>query len=116
MVKDDMVYLRHMLDFALEAILMIHDKKRADFDVDRVLRNALVHVIQNLGEAARRVSKDGREKYSDIPWQEIIGMRSVIVHDYLHVDDEAVWRVVKRNIPDLVIKLTKIIPPEDLGE
>jgi len=115
MVKDDMVYLRHMLDFAMEVGDMLAGKTHSDFEADRVLQVALVHMIQNVAEAARRISAEGRAKHSEIPWQEIVGMRSVIVHDYLHVDYEAVWEVASVKLPELAKILKRIVPPYEDG-
>ncbi|MBC8205026.1 DUF86 domain-containing protein [bacterium] len=66
--------------------------------------------MQNFGEAARCVSNRTQQKYSNIPWTKIIGMRHKIVHDYLTVDDKIVWDVVKHEIPQLLAELKKIFP------
>jgi uncharacterized protein with HEPN domain len=55
MPKDDLVYVGHMLDKAQEALALAHGKSRQDYDNDTALRLALTHLIQVIGEAARRV-------------------------------------------------------------
>lgn len=66
-----------------------------------------------VGEAARRVSPEAQQKSSEIPWSDIIGMRHKIVHDYLDIDFDVVWEVVKTDLPDLVAHLEPIVPPGD---
>lgn len=56
MPKDDLIYVGHMLDKAGEALALAHGKTRQDYDNDTALRLALTHLIQVIGEAARRVS------------------------------------------------------------
>ena len=81
MPKDDLVYVGHMLDKAQEVLSLVHGKTRQDYDRDTVLRLALTHLIQVVGEAARRVSPSFRERHPQIPWDAIAGMRNKIVHD-----------------------------------
>jgi uncharacterized protein with HEPN domain len=115
MQKDDLVYLGHMLDTARKAFDKTRGKSRLDYDGDENLRLALVHLIQIIGEAARRVSPEGRTSHPEIPWSDIMGMRHKVVHDYLDVDEDIVWEVVTSDLPSLVSALERIVPPEEVG-
>jgi len=110
MFKDEWVYIGHMLDMSRKALEISTDIDRARYDHDETLRLALTHLIQVIGEAAQRVSVEFREKYPQIPWREIIGMRHRIVHDYLNVDEDVVWEVIKQDLPPLVLALNEIVP------
>ena len=112
MPKDELVYVGHMLDKAHEALSLLHGKTRQDYDSDSILRLALTHLIQVIGEAARRVSPQFRERYPEIPWDAIAGMRSKIVHDYMKVDEDIVWDSVTQELQPLIDELRKIVPPE----
>ena len=83
-----------------------------EYDADEDVRLALTHLIQTLGEAARRVSLSFQEAHPDIPWRHIIGMRHKVVHDYLEVDYDLVWDVVTAELPPLVRELERFLPPE----
>lgn len=113
MPKDDLVYVGHMLDKARQALSLVHGRNRQDYDRDAVLRLALTHLIQVIGEAARRVSPSFRERHPQIPWDAIAGMRSKIVHDYMDVDEDIVWDSVVHELPLLVDELKRIVPAED---
>lgn len=78
MPKDDLVYVGHMLDKAHEALSLVRGKTRQDYDHDTALRLALTHLIQVIGEAARHVSPQFRDRHTQIPWDAIAGMRSKI--------------------------------------
>ena len=59
--------MRHMLDYAREAVALVRQRSRTDLDSDRLLQLGLRQIIQVVGEAANRVSKEGQARYSDIP-------------------------------------------------
>ena len=65
-----------------------------------------------IGEAADHVSEEFKETHQQIPWFEIIGMRHRIVHDYMNVDEDVVWSVVKNDLPALIATLKQTIPPD----
>jgi uncharacterized protein with HEPN domain len=112
-MKDDMVYVGHMLDTALKARAFIENKTRADFDNDEPLRLALTHLLQTIGEAGRRVSQPFRDSHPEIAWKQIVGMRMKIVHDYFDVNEDAVWDTVNHDLPSLIAQLETIVPPEE---
>jgi uncharacterized protein with HEPN domain len=99
-------------DDAEKATQYVEGVRRDDFDRNEILQLALVHLIQTLGEAARRVSVGFRQAHPEIPWAAIVGMRHRVVHDYLHVDLEIVWRVATEDLPLLIAQLRKTLPPE----
>ena len=111
MQKDDLVFAGHMLDTSRKVVTKVEGKSREEFDSDENLRMALVHLIQILGEAARRVSPTFQQSHPEIPWKPIIGMRHRVVHDYLNVDFDIVWSVAKSDLPPLIADLEKFVPP-----
>ena len=108
MRKDDLVFVRHMLDMALSARDKITGKDRAAYDNDETLRLALAYLIQTIGEAARQVAPEFRDTHPEIPWTKIVAIRHRIVHDYLHVDYDIVWDVVTTDLPPLIDQLNRI--------
>jgi len=69
---------------------------------------ALTHLIQVIGEAAARVSREFRDLHPEIPWKAIVGMRHKVVHDYLNVDEDIVWDTATREMLALADALKKI--------
>ena len=104
----DLVYVGHMLDMAKKAVSKTEGILRETYDADENLRFALIHLIQTIGEAARQVSKEFCNRHSEIRWADIIGMRHKVVHDYLGVDDDIVWQVATKDLPQLVAALQAI--------
>ena len=115
MSQRDLVYVGHMLDMARKAVGKTQGISREAYDADENLRLALIHLIQTIGEAARRVSSEFCKRYPDVRWADIVGMRHKVVHDYLGVDEDVVWRVATEDLDELIAALEPIIPP-GLGE
>jgi len=109
---DDSIYLGHMLDMTRRAVRAIESKTRAQYDEDDILRLGLTHLVQVIGEAARKVSDEFRNQHPEIPWRKIVGMRHRIVHDYMRVDEDILWQVVTNDLRALLPQLEAILPEE----
>jgi uncharacterized protein with HEPN domain len=72
--------------------------------------SSLRQVIQIIGEAANRVSKEGQTRYPDIPWREAIAARNRIVHGYDSVDYDIIWRILTEEFPVLITALERALP------
>jgi uncharacterized protein with HEPN domain len=112
MSKDDLVRIKHILDASEEAIAFLENRVREDIDTDRMLSLSLVRLLEIIGEAARGVSIQAREKYKHIPWKQMAGIRDRLIHGYFDVDMEIVWKTVKEDIPPLINQLTELIEKE----
>ena len=86
---------------------------RAVFQRDELVQNWVVHHLQLIGEATRHLSAQLKERHSEIPWAQIIGMRNMLVHDYFAVDEDAVWQVVERELPGLKRQVEAILKELD---
>ena len=107
-LKDE-VRLRHMLDAARKATEFAKGRERFELDKDEKLMLALVHLLEILGEAARGVSLDFRQRYPQVPWKKIAGTRDRLVHGYFDVDLDIVWQIVTTQLPPLISELERIV-------
>jgi len=99
-VKDDRVYLRHIIE-CLDAIgQYVADGRDAFFD-DRKTRKAALRELQELAESTQRLSVPIKARYPAIPWRAIAGFRNVLVHDYLGLSLGRIWEVVENDLPPL---------------
>lgn len=109
MTKDSKVYMRHMLE-AIESIeSYINNISENNFYKNKMIQDAVVRNLEIIGEAAKNVVKLTRDKYPDIEWKRIAGLRDVLIHEYFGVDIEKVWRIVEGRLPDLKKKLRRIV-------
>jgi uncharacterized protein with HEPN domain len=111
---DDVAYLGQMLETALGALLAVDGISYEEFTSDANLKFALAHRVQIIGEAARRVSSSTQQAI-DLPWSEIIGMRNKIVHDYLGVDFDLIWKTVIDDLPGLTETLQRTVRNHESG-
>ena len=104
-------YLVYILDM-IEAIKLIEhyveSVPEVQFSQDQALQDAVVHRVQIIGEAAGKIPKEIREKFPNTPWQQIVAMKNLIIHDYAHVDEREVWRVVHADLPTLKPQLQAV--------
>jgi len=70
---------------------------------DFIVQDAVVRQLEIIGEATKRVSDEFRSKYPDIPWSDMAGMRDVLIHDYIDVDLDIVWKTASESIPELKV-------------
>ncbi len=75
----------------------------------RMIQDAVIRNFEVIGEATKRLSPKIRERYSEVPWRRIAGLRDVLIHDYLRVDLEEVWGIIQDYLPDLKVEIQIII-------
>jgi len=74
---------------------------REAFDEDLEKQDAVIRRIEIIGEATKRLEKDFKDQYSEIPWRKMAGMRDVLIHEYDQIDLDLVWEVVVKELPIL---------------
>jgi uncharacterized protein with HEPN domain len=97
---------------AIEGIKKYAARGRDAFEKDELVQTWILHHIQIIGEATARISDDFQERHPEIPWFKIIGMRNILVHDYFHIDIDAVWSVVENDLPKLADNIKKLLGRE----
>ena len=109
MKKDVKTFLQHIM----ESIERIEDYtqgiSKEDFMENLQLQDAVIRRLEIIREAVKNIPQDFREKYPDIPWKQIAGMRDVLIHGYLGVDLDLVWKVVEKDIPELKERIRRIL-------
>jgi len=109
MKRDDTVYLRHILD----AIELFREYTKGmtenEFLGNTMAHDAVVRQIEILGEAARNISEEYKNKHSKLPWGKMIGIRNKIIHEYFNINYAIVWDTVKDDLPYLKKAIKQIL-------
>ncbi|PIU10118.1 hypothetical protein COT30_00890 [Candidatus Micrarchaeota archaeon CG08_land_8_20_14_0_20_49_17] len=112
MKEEDRVYLKHILDAISTIEQYVGSSSYDEFLGNRLLQDGVIRQIQIIGEASKKLSSELKQKYPQIPWKDIVGMRDKIVHDYLGVDPEVVWKTISGNIPEFKKEVSLLMEME----
>jgi len=102
-------FVEDILDAMNKAEALLAGVSYSQFESDYRINFAVVRALEIIGEATKRLPDDLRQRYPDIPWKGMAGMRDRIIHGYDDVDLEIVWDVVKRDIPQIKPKIEGIL-------
>jgi len=109
MSREFLDFVEDILDAMNKAENLLEGVTYSQFETDFRINFAVVRALEIIGEAAKRLPDDLRQKYPDIPWRGMAGMRDRIIHGYDDVDLEIIWDVVKRDIPQIKPTIDKIL-------
>ncbi len=77
-----------------------------DFANDTKTVYAVIRSFEIIGEAVKNLSSEIRDKYSDVPWKRIAGMRDKLIHEYFGVSVKILWETIRNRVPELDEKLS----------
>ena len=108
---DNAVYLKHIRDsvYRIENYISHTIKNKFLSEENEMMRAAVVRELEVIGEAARNVTNEYKQRYVQIPWRDMMDTRNKIIHDYMSVDYELVWDIVKKDLPKLKKQIEKIV-------
>ena len=84
------------------------------FSDDQKSVDAVVRNLEIIGEAANRLPDEFKEKYSEIKWHKVVGLRHRIVHEYFGIDLEIIWQILHKDLPELKQKILEILSEENI--
>ena len=99
-MKDDAVYLRHIL----ECIRRAEENTAGGYEAfmaSHTLQDAVLRNLQTMAESTQRLSDAVKSAYPAVEWSAISGFRNVIVHNYLGIDLQQIWTIIQQDVPTL---------------
>jgi uncharacterized protein with HEPN domain len=86
---------------AIERIEKYTSAGRTALERDELIQTWVIYHLQIIGEAARSLSPELRDRYPGVPWSQIVGMRNILAHRYFGIDVDIVWPAVEHDLPQL---------------
>jgi len=103
---EDMLLSMDRIDEYIKGLNFIEFKK-SYMVVDAVIRN-----FEIIGEASKKIPVDIQQKYPEIPWKKMYGLRNLIAHEYFGIDYEMIWEIAKKKLPKNRMDLFELIKIE----
>lgn len=109
MNRDYKLFVKDILDCINKIEEFVKGISYEDFVKDDKTSSAVVRKLEVIGEASKNVPKEIRQRYKELPWSDMAGMRDKIIHFYFGIDYEIVWKVIKERLPQIRPSIKKIV-------
>jgi len=109
MKEEFLDYIEDIIKAMDDAMSFVEGMEYDDFMKDRKTIYAVIRAIEIIGEAVKKIPDRVKNRYPEIPWREMAGMRDKLIYEYFGVNLRAVWDTVKKDIPNLKPSFDKIL-------
>lgn len=109
MRRDYKLFIKDLLECINKIEDFVGEMSFDEFMKDEKTKSAVVREIEVMGEAVKNIPSSIRERYKDIPWNQMAKTRDKIIHFYFGVDYEIVWRVIRERLPEIKLSLEKML-------
>jgi uncharacterized protein with HEPN domain len=80
-----------------------------EFVADEKTYDAVVRNLQIIGEAVKNIPAEVRDKYPEVEWRKIAGLRDILAHAYFSLEDETLWDIVENKVSLLIEQVERIL-------
>lgn len=109
MKRNHKLFIKDILDSINKIEEFAGDMDFNGFMEDDKTKSAVVHKLEIIGEAAKNIPREIRQKYRELPWTDMAGMRDKIAHFYFGIDYMIVWKVIKERLPEIKPVIQRIL-------
>jgi len=106
------IYLEDILLSMKRIIEYIGDRDFEEFKENNMVVDAVVRNFEIIGEATNNLPDEVKDRHPDMPWRKMYGLRNVVSHEYFGIDYEMIWEIAKKNLPDNIKEIKRILDEE----
>lgn len=107
--RDYRDHLQDIFSAARKALDFVQGMAYEDFLRDDKTVYAVVRALEIVGEATKKIPPEVRDLHPEVPWRSMAGVRDKLIHDYVSVDLEVVWRTVAEDLPPLLPMIHRVL-------
>ena len=111
--REFILYLEDMMISMVRIEEYLGDLDFKRFKMNYLIVDAIIRNFEVIGEASKNIPTDIKDKYPEIPWEKMYGLRNLIAHEYFGIDYELIWEIARKNLPQNLIDLEIIIEKEE---
>jgi uncharacterized protein with HEPN domain len=108
MSRDYKLYLGDILEARDRILEYTEGMKHKDFAKSKITVDAVVRNLEVIGEAARKLPSEIKEKSPEIEWHKIVGLRNILTHEYFGINTKIVWDVIENKLEPLGIACKRL--------
>jgi len=102
------LFLRDMLEAAQKVIRYTGEREMPAFVADEMAYDATLRNLEVLGEAAKSIPEEIRQRHPEVDWRGVAGLRDILAHAYFALDNETLWKIVQGDVPRLLDLLREV--------
>ena len=102
-----------MQRFCSRVMRYSEDLSAEQFEANQLVRDAVLRNLELLGEAAKQIPDDVRDRHPAVPWRRIAGLRDVLAHAYFGLEEDTIWQIVNSSVPALADQLKAVALAEE---
>jgi uncharacterized protein with HEPN domain len=113
MTEKPRMYLTNILEAIVRIESYTAETTKRKFVHDHMMQDAVIRQLEIIGEATKQLTRAFTARHPFVPWEDMAGMRDMLIHHYMAVDLDYVYLTAKKDIPSLKPQIASILASLD---
>lgn len=97
--RSDVLLIEDIIENAETIFEFVSNDSYESFVSNKMKLYAVIRAFEIIGEAAKAISEQVKEKYPLIEWREMSDFRNILTHHYFGVENKMLWFVIQNDLP-----------------